>query len=266
MRCDYHLHTAYSGDCKTPMPDQLKKAAELGLEEICFTDHSELNYPDHSTKFNLDIPAYRKGFESLPDLGVRVRWGVEAGLPCSEQEAREHAEILSGRGFDFIIASAHLVEGLDPYYPDYYVGKTRAAANARYVEALYKYLRWFPDDLFDAVGHVDYGSKFSPDKTAVLYYSDCPDVLDELFKYTVECGKCIEVNTSMYRKLGKEIPGRDWLTRYRELGGDYVTFGSDAHFTEHMAYRFDDAVELVKAAGIRYYATYEKRKPAMHRL
>ncbi|MGI6151744.1 MAG: histidinol-phosphatase HisJ family protein [Christensenellales bacterium] len=266
MRCDYHLHTNFSLDSETPILDQLKRAAELGLEEICFTDHSDHVLPNRTMYFSLDIPAYKKAVAELPDLGVRVRWGVEFGIPCEEDSTEEYMAPIRGAGFDFVIASAHLVEGLDPYYPDYYVGKTISQANAFYVETLVKYVRRLPADFFSAVGHVDYGSKFNPDKTAIMRYSDCPDALDTLFTHVIENGKCIEINTSLYRKLGKEIPGLDWLSRYRELGGEYVTFGSDAHIPEHVGYRLDDAVELAKAAGIKYYATYQNMQPTMHRL
>jgi histidinol-phosphatase (PHP family) len=266
MRCDYHLHTSFSMDSETPILDQLHRAEELGLEEICFTDHSEHILPDRTMFFSLDVPAYKKTVAELPDVGVRVRWGVEFGIPCDEATTKEYMDRLQGAGFDYVIASAHLVRGEDPYFPAYYEGKTVTQANAFYVETLVDYVRRLPADFFSAVGHVDYGSKFNPDHTAVMRYSDCPDALDTLFAHVIQNGKCIEVNTSLYRKLGKDIPGLDWLTRYRELGGEYVTFGSDAHITPHMAYRFEDAVELVKAAGIRYYATFQNMRPTLHRL
>ncbi|MPN57136.1 Histidinol-phosphatase [bioreactor metagenome] len=134
-----------------------------------------------------------------------------------------------------------------------------------YLEELLCCLKQWDD--YSVVGHICYPQRWPRGENVfTMRYEDFAEQADALLRHIIQSGHGIEVNTSMYRKLGKEIPGRDWLTRYRELGGDYVTFGSDAHFTEHMAYRFDDAVELVKAAGIRYYATYEKRKPAMHRL
>lgn len=266
MRCDYHLHTNFSLDSETPILDQLHRAAELGLEEICFTDHSENVWPDGTLRFTLDIPAYRKAVSELPDLGVRVRWGVEFGIPCDEETTKEHIDLIRAADFDFVIASAHLVDGQDPYFPCFYEGRTVTQANAFYVEILLKYIRRLPPDVFCSVGHVDYGSKFNPDKTAIMRYSDCPDHLDALFAHVIQNGKCIEVNTSLYRKLGKDIPGMDWLTRYRELGGEYVTFGSDAHIPAHMGYRFEDAAELAKAAGIKYYATFEHMQPTMHKL
>ena len=39
MLCDYHIHSEYSDDSHYPMDEVVKKAIELGLEEICFTDH-----------------------------------------------------------------------------------------------------------------------------------------------------------------------------------------------------------------------------------
>ena len=39
MYADYHIHTEFSDDSREPMEKQIEKAIELGLQEICFTDH-----------------------------------------------------------------------------------------------------------------------------------------------------------------------------------------------------------------------------------
>ena len=39
MYIDYHLHTNYSDDSIYEMEALVKDAIELGLKEICFTDH-----------------------------------------------------------------------------------------------------------------------------------------------------------------------------------------------------------------------------------
>ena len=39
MLADYHVHTAYSDDPEYPMEDVVKDSIEMGLDEICFTDH-----------------------------------------------------------------------------------------------------------------------------------------------------------------------------------------------------------------------------------
>lgn len=41
MFADYHMHTNYSNDSTYEMEDAILKAIELGVEEICFTEHSD---------------------------------------------------------------------------------------------------------------------------------------------------------------------------------------------------------------------------------
>ena len=46
MFYDYHMHSSFSTDGKSTMEQMVKKSIELGLEEICFTDH--VDYDDSS--------------------------------------------------------------------------------------------------------------------------------------------------------------------------------------------------------------------------
>ena len=38
--CDYHIHTRYSSDSTEEPENIIRHAIELGLDEICFTDHT----------------------------------------------------------------------------------------------------------------------------------------------------------------------------------------------------------------------------------
>ena len=46
MLADYHVHSEFSDDSKTPMEMQIEKAIELGLDEICFTDNVDYGIKD----------------------------------------------------------------------------------------------------------------------------------------------------------------------------------------------------------------------------
>ena len=266
IHCDYHLHTHLSNDCEIPMALQLKTAKEHGLTEVCFTDHLETDFPNLVGE-NLNFETYDKTLAALDRLGMTVRKGVENGLPCHKESYPKMVEELRSHHFDFILTSAHLVDDRDPYFPEYYEGgMTLHEALNKYTSALYQYLQWIPYDCYDAVGHIDYGAKFYPDPEARMHYADCPDQIDAIFRHIIPEGKCIEINTSTYRTITGPIPGLDWLKRYKELGGEFVTIGSDAHLTKHVAFRLDEAAELARAAGIRYYATFEDRKPILHKL
>ena len=42
---DCHTHTSFSADSDTPMEEMVKKALQLGLSGICFTEHMDPDYP-----------------------------------------------------------------------------------------------------------------------------------------------------------------------------------------------------------------------------
>ena len=51
---DNHVHTHFSIDAKDTMEDVIKRAIDIGVDYLTFTDHLEYN-TDH---FSLDIPQY----------------------------------------------------------------------------------------------------------------------------------------------------------------------------------------------------------------
>ena len=66
MFSDYHVHTSFSGDSKALPAGQAQAALNLGMEELCITDHHDYG-TGHMTHidFNLDIPAYLSGIAEL---------------------------------------------------------------------------------------------------------------------------------------------------------------------------------------------------------
>ena len=51
MIYDCHLHTEFSGDSNTSISLQIEKAIELGMKEICITDHHDYDsgfYPEYT--------------------------------------------------------------------------------------------------------------------------------------------------------------------------------------------------------------------------
>jgi histidinol-phosphatase (PHP family) len=91
--------------------------------------------------------------------------------------------------------------------------------------------------------------------------------LDDVLRTILDCGKGIEINTSGYKYgLGHAHPKTEILKRYRELGGEIITIGSDAHKPEHLCYDFHLVPELLKSLGFTYYTTFVQRKPVFERL
>ena len=267
FRCDYHIHTAHSPDCCTPMEQQLLRAAELGLNEICITDHMDLgmrNWNGVETAFarcsdELELLRQRSG---LPV----VKFGAEAGVTCGEDDFLRLRSVLAEGGFDFVIASAHAIGDTDPFEPDFYRGMDFPAACRLYLEQLYTALLRLDVSCYSCVGHVDFPVKGwlrLGAESAELRYEYAPDALDAIFRLAIESGKCIEINTSPFPLLRGRWPELGWLRRYAELGGEFVTIGSDSHLPEQTGQGFELACELALDAGIRYIAVYDAMVPRM---
>ena len=99
-----------------------------------------------------------------------------------------------------------------------------------------------------------------------MRYTDAADEFDMLFRHLIQNGKGFEINASSLAKMGFCMPDLDIVSRYRELGGEIVTIGSDAHWAKDVGSGFTGACEMLKASGMRYFCTYEDHKPTFHPL
>jgi len=98
-------------------------------------------------------------------------------------------------------------------------------------------------------------------------YSDYADLLDVVLKTLISYGKGIELNTAGLKYgLGYPHPKAEVLKRYKELGGELITIGSDSHKTEHLCYDFNLVPDLLKDLGYHYYAAYVQGKPIYEKL
>ena len=166
---------------------------------------------------------------------------------------------------DFIIGSTHLVDGSDPYYPSFWEHHSPKESICTYFENIYKSICCC--DNFDVYGHLDYVVRYAPKKDADYQPADYKDLLDMILKKLIENGKGIEINTAGLRYGLKEAnPCCFILKRYRELGGEILTTGSDAHKPQDMAFAFDIIVDLLKDCGFSYYTLFHQRKPEFIRL
>ena len=76
----------------------------------------------------------------------------------------------------------------------------------------------------------------------------------------IEQEKGIEVNTgSLANGMSQPNPCEDIIRRYRELGGEIITIGSDSHDDRTIAFGFDRVTEMLKQNGYKYYSLFEGR-------
>ena len=267
---DYHLHSSHSGDSETPMEEMIQRGIGLGLEHMCFTEHMDMDYvyvkPEEEGMFELNTDSYLfdliKYKEKYADK-IHLHFGVEMGI--QPHISRELSKYAKEYDFDFIIASSHLCNRKDPYYSYFFEGRSEEEAYREYFASVLDNLRRFSN--FDVYGHLDYVVRYGPDKDKNYAYETYRDVLDDILRWLVEHGKGLEINTGAIGYGLKELnPCTGILKRYRELGGEIVTAGSDAHTPERIAEGFDRAAEILRTCGFRYYTVFEKRFPEYVRL
>ena len=267
LPADYHFHSRFSPDSREELRNYLLRAQALKLPGLCVTDHAEFD-PYVGGTWTLDFAGAREYFEKIkadfPD--VELRFGYELGIPDTEEGMQAFKAEKGKEQVDFVIASVHYFNHTDVFEEKWYEGRSYEEACRAYLEAICVQVQKLEDHEFDVIGHFDCPCKVGTETTGAsdprIRLSFFADELDFLGRYLKERGKSVEINTSSWRRLGDlAIPGLDYYSRLRDLGIEYVTFGSDAHQVTHFAHRFEEARELAKAAGFKYYAVFKERVP-----
>ena len=162
---------------------------------------------------------------------------------------------------DFIIGSTHVVDGLDPYYPEFWYDHDAISGVRRYYENMFECVNTINN--FDVYGHLDYITRYIPEKYGKISYDELTpfDLVQEILKKLIYNGKGIELNTAGWRKGDSPNPASFILKEYKRLGVDLITVGSDAHKSEHIAYEIKKAHALLAECGFRYACIFRKRKP-----
>ncbi|MBQ6695374.1 MAG: histidinol-phosphatase HisJ family protein [Lachnospiraceae bacterium] len=270
VTADFHMHSSFSGDSDTPMEEMIQKAIELGLTHMCFTEHNDYDFPVCEEipegTFELNVDAYLydllKYREKYRDQ-INILFGIELGL--QPQITRQNSILAKNYDFDFIIGSSHICNQKDPYYPAFYEGRSEEEAYREYFESILTNIKKFTN--FDVYGHLDYVVRYGPNKDKDYTFAKYQDILDPILKLLVENGKGLEINTGGVGKGLRELhPCTDILKRYKELGGEIITIGSDAHSPKDIAAHFQRATEVLKECGFQYYTIFEKRVAEFKRL
>ena len=259
---DFHMHTRVSFDSETEPAQAVAVAEKKGLKEICFTDHYDFHTCPDGQHYLFAVEDYSREYDGLKSDSVIIRKGVEFGL--TEWNRKELDKLLSARKFDFVIGSVHFVDGVDPYFPEYWQGRDMRTAFEVYLDQTLKCVKLH--DNFDVLGHLTYACKspLNPTKEPI-YYKDFSDVCDEIMKILVSKGKGMEINTSGVDRVGAFLPSAEFLRRFKELGGEIVTIGSDAHDADRVGQYSGEAAEILKDI-FGYVCTFADRKPTFHKL
>ncbi len=279
LMCDYHVHPDYSPDARGSIREYCLRAWEVGVAELCFTTHYELDperaelesvmvrgerrpvSSDWASVYFADIEEARGEFEDLI-----IRAGVELGYEMGIEGLA--SDFLGRHEFDFVLGAVHCLEHVA-------ISGSREVARMRELlvpkGAAYVANRYFDylhaaagSGLFDCLAHLDIYRKYAlpvwrgtPGEAEFVAVIE--ERLDPVLEHVVACGVGIEVNSSALRRGDAEpYPCATTLRRAWAAGVRTFTTGSDAHRPEDLGVGLDRAVELLAGLGVKP-ARFERR-------
>ena len=289
MFADYHVHSEFSDDSRESMEDQIRKGIELGLDEICFTDHV-----DYGVKLDWDDPTgieWRSGdgmsyssdkMDPLANVNypeyfgkllrmratygkqITVKTGLEFGIQTITVNEFEKLFEKYQKELDFVLFSMHQIDNQEFWTQDFQKGKSQQEYNERYYQEIYRTMKQFKN--YSVLAHLDLIVRY--DKAGAYPFEKVRDIVAEILKQAIRDDKGIEVNTSSYHYgLSDTQPSRNILKLYKDLGGKIITVGSDAHKTEYLADHIRKAYSILKdEIGFKEFATFDHMTPVFYSL
>ena len=263
---DNHTHSHFSPDSRMNLAQSLEKAASIPLAGISITDHLDIDAPGSKDFFIFDPAKQQEEIDKYATIypNLKIFKGIEVGLQeCCIEKIKEFTSKYS---FDTVIASLHFIDNIDPYYGEYYIGKSKSQAYGRAYEVMHKCIIEYGD--FDILGHFDYIARYAPYETRDISYREFGDALDPILKFLAEEGKALEINTNTYRERNGYTPQLDLeiLRRFKELGGEAISLGSDAHEPWRIAENFEKYTPIIEDCGFKWLVHFEKRKPVFNKI
>ena len=229
-RSDSHVHSEFSGDSVESLERIIQRAKDLKMDEITITDHLDLDFPMEPNIFTLDFNKYIDKVKELKnrEKDIKVRIGIEIGL--QPHLVQNYEMIFKNQDIDFIIGSSHSISRKDVSNKEFFLGKEKYGAG-----------------IYDNYKELNYD----------LHW----EIIEKILKKLISKRIGLEVNTSGLRYgLENFHPHTRILKRYKELGGEIITIGSDSHKSEDLMKDFETVKKILKDLGFTHYCTFENKK------
>ena len=265
---DYHTHSAASPDGSLTVNQLAEAAVRAGLDEICVTDHVDtVLWGSHAPREHFDwsgllaqVPQAREQYAGR----LTIRLGAELGEANLAFDRAEHL-LDHAPKLDFVIGSVHMAGKKFGNFDLYYVEKNSEtyyhALIDSYLEDVLSLARW---GKFSVLGHLTLPLRYINENLGehMTFQSHMAQV-EDIFRTIIPKGLGIECNTN---RGNTPLPAGDILRLYREMGGEVITLGSDAHSAEYVGCCIRERQELLRQCGFRYFTTFEGGKPRFRKL
>ena len=259
---DFHVHTDNSCDGHDSLMVISEHAAAKGIRAIAVTDHAECH---RYFEDNFHLAVRYSYFETLKAKTafrgqLVILNGIEIGQPLHNLQAAEDA--LSANNYDFVVAGLHMIrDNVDFWKIDYQNADVPGLLKA-YFDEVYETVCW---GKFDSFAHLTYPLRYIVGRGKIdVDLSDYSQQIDKILKQLIIDKKALELNTQGYRtEYGRPTPDFEVFKRFKDLGGEYVTIGSDAHYAADIGANIGDGLALLQQAGFEDITIYDRREPIL---
>lgn len=260
---DYHTHSDSSPDGKETISCLAEAAIAKGLQEICITDHVDtVCWGSYAPRWDYD---WEKSLGELEEARrlygnrLTIRLGAELGEANLAFDRAEHL-LSHAPKLDFVIGSVHMAGKKFGNFDLYYVEKNSEtyyhALIDSYLEDVLSLARW---GKFSVLGHLTLPLRYINENLGErMTFDSHMEQVEEIFRTMIPKGLGIECNTN---RGNTPLPDSGILRLYRELGGEVITLGSDAHSGDMVGCAIRERQQLLRDCGFRYFCTFEEGKP-----
>lgn len=266
---DCHVHTKHSHDSMAEPPLIIAAAMNKGLTGLMFSDHVDIGVEGDAFL----QPAYGcygsfcEEKQRLEDEGSGFMLAIGAEIGESIRNQAVCARLIGDIPFDAVLGSVHKVylDGKDFCFSNYRFSELPADLVRRVVVQYYcDVLRTAEESDIDILCHLTHINKYemAPQKEDIND-PELGEIIRETLRTIIRRGIALEINMSWFEK-GMFAPDANVLRVYRSMGGELVTFGSDAHVPENVGKGFREAAEILKNVGIKHACYFKKRQPVRY--
>lgn len=254
---DYHVHTDNSFDSKTTMIEMCERAVKIGLREVAFTDH----FNNHLLDIDLGFYDPKRYFDDIeycqaqfPQLTILA--GIEIGEPHRWQ--RKIRPVLANYPYDIVLGSLHWVGNENLFNETYFRARQPLRAYQDYFVEL---RRMVEHGGFDVLAHADLPKRLGYEIYGPFDLRHCEKEIRAVWQACIDRNITVEINTKGLRIPVKEFhPSPETLRWYIEMGGKYLTLGSDAHHPASLGQGIELARQSALDAGLKRLCRYSRRQ------
>ncbi len=275
IQADIHTHTHYFHGRNT-VEEMYKSAQKKNLKYYGFSEHTPLPddfscllyrkgdmhkaFADYACDVvNLKNKATRAALIYPEDSWPTVLFGMELDFTPKHLEYMD--TLIESHPFDYIIGTVHFIDSQSIALWDHSSASKEETFLffEQYYQKIAELAKWGKADI---IAHPDFVKIHCvKDFAEWLETKHAQNCVEQALYEVRAAGMVLEVSTGGLKKTCKEIHPAPRIMEIAAKLGLAISFSSDSHNTETVAYAFDELAQFASSYGYKQHVIFEKRIP-----